>query len=48
MSHQMTALDAENALYREAAWHRLGTVGPIDWEEARHALIPNSSTSLYD
>ena len=38
MSHQMTALDAENALYREAAWHRLGTVGPIDWEEARHAF----------
>ena len=38
MSHQMTALDAENALYREAAWHRMGTVGPIDWEEARDAF----------
>ena len=38
MSHQMTGLDAENALYRQAAWHRLGTVGPIDWEEARHAF----------
>ena len=38
MSHQMTTLDAENALYREAAWHRMGTVGPIDWEEARDAF----------
>ena len=38
MSHQMTALDAANALYREAAWHRMGTVGPIDWEKARDAF----------
>ena len=38
MSHKMTGLDAENALYREAAWHRLGTVGPIDWEDARDAF----------
>ena len=38
MSHQMTTLDAENALYRQAAWHKLGTVGPIHWEEARDAF----------
>ena len=38
MSHNMTTLDAENALYRKEAWHRLGTVGPIDWEEARDAF----------
>ena len=38
MSHQMTTLDVENALYREAPWHKLGTVGPIDWEEARDAF----------
>jgi hypothetical protein len=34
----MTTLDAENALYRKEAWHRLGTVGPIDWEKARDAF----------
>jgi len=34
----MTKLDAENALYAKEAWHRLGTVGPIDWEEAREAF----------
>ena len=34
----MTKLDAENALYAKQAWHRLGTVGPIDWEEAREAF----------
>ena len=38
MSHSMTKLDAENALYAKEAWHRLGTVGPIDWEEARDAF----------
>ena len=38
MSHQMTALDAENALYRQEPWHRLGTVGPINWEDARDAF----------
>jgi len=34
----MTKLDAENALYAKTPWHRLGTVGPIDWEEAREAF----------
>ena len=34
----MTKLDAENALYARTPWHRLGTVGPIDWEEAREAF----------
>tara|TARA_R110002033_G_scaffold950_2_gene8679 strand:+ start:2669 stop:3664 length:996 start_codon:yes stop_codon:yes gene_type:complete len=34
----MTALDAENALYRQEPWHRLGTVGPINWEDARDAF----------
>jgi phage/plasmid-like protein (TIGR03299 family) len=34
----MTKLDAENALYARTPWHRLGTVGPIDWEEARDAF----------
>ena len=38
MSHQMTTLDAENARYAKTAWHRLGTVGPIHWEEARDAF----------
>lgn len=38
MSHQMTALDVENALYRQEPWHRLGTVGPINWEDARDAF----------
>ena len=38
MSHRMTSLDAENALYRKAAWHQLGNVGPIDWEKARDAF----------
>jgi len=38
MSHRMTKLDAENALYRKAAWHRMGNVGPIDWEKAREAF----------
>lgn len=38
MSHRMTQLDVENALYRKAAWHRLGNVGPIDWEKARDAF----------
>ena len=31
----MTSLDALHAHYRETPWHRLGNVGPIDWEEAR-------------
>ncbi len=35
MSHKMTSLDALHAHYRETPWHRLGNVGPIDWEEAR-------------
>jgi phage/plasmid-like protein (TIGR03299 family) len=34
----MTSLDATNALYRKAAWHRMGNVGPIDWEKAREAF----------
>ena len=38
MSHQMTAVDAEHALYRQSAWHGLGTVGPINWEDARDAF----------
>ena len=38
MSHRMTTLDAEHALYRKAAWHGMGTVGPIDWEKAREAF----------
>ena len=38
MSHQMTALDAKHALYRQEPWHRLGTVGPINWEDARDAF----------
>ena len=35
MSHRMTALDAKHALYAKTPWHRLGNVGPIDWEDAR-------------
>ena len=38
MSHNMTTLDAENALYAKEPWHRLGIVGPIDWEKARDAF----------
>ena len=38
MSHQMTALDAKHALYAKTPWHRLGNVGPIDWEKARDAF----------
>ena len=38
MSHRMTALDAEHALYAKTPWHRLGNVGPIDWEKAREAF----------
>ena len=38
MSHRMTALDAEHALYAKTPWHRLGNVGPIDWEKARDAF----------
>ncbi len=38
MSHRMTALDAQHALYRKAAWHGMGNVGPIDWEKAREAF----------
>ena len=38
MSHQMTALDAKHALYRETPWHRLGTVGHIEWEDVRDAF----------
>ena len=38
MSHRMTALDAQHALYAKTPWHRLGNVGPIDWEKARDAF----------
>ena len=38
MSHRMTALDAQHALYRKAAWHGMGNVAPIDWEKAREAF----------
>ena len=38
MSHRMTSLDAQHALYRKAAWHGMGNVGPIDWEKAREAF----------
>ena len=38
MSHKMTALDAQHAWYAELPWHRLGNVGPIDWEDARDAF----------
>jgi phage/plasmid-like protein (TIGR03299 family) len=34
----MTALDAQHALYAKTPWHRLGNVGPIDWEKARDAF----------
>ena len=34
----MTALDAQHAWYAELPWHRLGNVGPIDWEDARDAF----------
>jgi phage/plasmid-like protein (TIGR03299 family) len=34
----MTGLDAQHAMYAETPWHKLGNVGPIDWEEARHAF----------
>ncbi len=38
MSHRMTGLDAQHALYAKTPWHRLGNVGPIDWEKARDAF----------
>ena len=38
MSHRMTALDAQHALYAKTPWHRLGNGGPIDWEKARDAF----------
>ncbi len=38
MSHRMTEADAMHARYREEAWHKLGTVGHIDWSEARNAF----------
>ena len=38
MSHNMTSLDAEHALYAKTPWHRLGNVGHIDWEDAREAF----------
>ncbi|MAZ23659.1 MAG: hypothetical protein CMB22_02490 [Euryarchaeota archaeon] len=38
MSHRMTALDAKHALYARIPWHRLGNVGPIDWEDAKDAF----------
>ena len=38
MSHRMTALDAQHALYARTPWHRLGVVGPIDWEDAKDAF----------
>tara|TARA_B100000427_G_scaffold41283_1_gene29967 strand:+ start:2132 stop:3115 length:984 start_codon:yes stop_codon:yes gene_type:complete len=34
----MTGLDAQHAMYAETPWHKLGNVGPIDWEEARRAF----------
>ncbi|MAZ23230.1 MAG: hypothetical protein CMB22_00285 [Euryarchaeota archaeon] len=38
MAHRMTGLDAQHAMYAETPWHKLGNVGPIDWEEARRAF----------
>ena len=38
MSHRMTSLDARHARYRKTPWHRLGNVGHIEWEDARHAF----------
>ncbi len=38
MSHRMTSLDAEHALYRATPWHKLGNVGDIDWDKARDAF----------
>ena len=38
MSHKMTSLDAEHALYAKTPWHRLGNVGHIDWKDAREAF----------
>ena len=38
MSHQMTQLDAENALYKERPWHGLGNIGHIEWTDARDAF----------
>lgn len=38
MSHRMTALDAEHALYAVTPWHKLGNVGHIHWEKAREAF----------
>lgn len=38
MSHQMTALDAQHALYAVTPWHKLGNVGHINWESARNAF----------